>query len=926
MASLLILPKISYAIDVTGWSRFGYLPNEYILNNQGIASNLKTEEKIDLTSNIINLNYFGTKLEDDVRIQNSLPKLNAYISFSKGQELRLKNVGIYKGKALEIRITSLEALSVMIASRENNTALMTFQNGSSSMVKATPEISYFLVDQESGQEINDNVKVMMPIRTTTGWSTYIKAMVIPYNIPLIVSDKGQEKNLLKSKFYGNYSSIAVGGATTNSQVFEMSLLHPLNKRIELGSYISEGFSNNSFSLFDSQSKIISPQEYNKVSVTSIDNESGNLNYIIEQEVPEQELTVYYPEKLELDYSKGTSNLRLSKPTIFSENKVIAANEYNFSNNKVIFPNSFLKKYAGKKVQIKFSSDIDYSDKKTLSYYDTAKQNFKFPLGLKSTSIKNSVSKTEIEVTNNAIVKFPLVLKADGNNKTVDIESSTNNYSENEFITNVSSNFPNDTVIATFKNKVEFNTVGNVSIPITLKSGLLGIKKEILVPAKVIARPVTSAFFENQVWLIDEINRQFSSKGKKIDENLYMADLLNIMSITNRTGADFLNQHIPKNIAALENLEVIDLKDKHLSGRLPDEFGNLTKLKKLSIFGNSFTGEIPKTLSKLENLEFLALDDNKLTGTVPSGLEKLTKLKQVYINKNSLVGILPTFNLGPFTNFDISDTQLTYNDKLAPSFISKTAQYQQTFIPGDNNVSLVSIYNLPIINNGTKIKPFDPNNIGFLKLHAQKNNQEKVALYSGHTFKIINKKSSKIIYDGPANPEIEISIDSDEIYQVVMDNAEKNPNNSTEFEAKLREYKLSEVPKTLSLDLKLGDLEQRQVKISSKDSLSVFDNRLNSKWQLKIKPSELKSKTRTMSGRYFYKSKEGVPVEILAGDTFTTIESGKSEPNAGTIDVSKEWNDKSGLFYKQSTTGNYKDAYTGKLEWQLVDAPTGDSKE
>ncbi|WP_086313731.1 hypothetical protein A5821_001264 [Enterococcus sp. 7F3_DIV0205] len=444
-----------------------------------------------------------------------------------------------------------------------------------------------------------------------------------------------------------------------------------------------------------------------------------------------------------------------------------------------------------------------------------------------------------------------------------------------------------------------------------------------VPVTILPNPIiTSDYFENQAWLIDEINRQFSTKGKKIDENLYMLDLLDITSIVNRAGADFPNQHIPKNIEALQNLQVIDLKDKHLSGSLPDELGNLTNLKKLSIFGNSFTGEIPKTISKLEKLEFLALDDNKLTGTVPPGLEKLTKLKQVYINKNALVGILPTFNLGPFYNFSIRDTQLTYNEKNSPSFISNETQYQQTFAVGKNSLALTGVKSFLISDDGAIIKPFDSTNEGFLNLRAQKKDMTDVELYSGHTFKIINKENNQVLYDGQAIKNTEIKIDSDTIYQVVMDNAEKNPNNITEFEAKLREYTLSEVPKTLSLDLTLGDFRHQPVKISSKDSLSVFDNRLNSQWQLKIKPSELKSQTRTMTGSYFYKSNDGVPVEILTGGSFTTIESGTSKPNTGTIDISKEWNDESGLFYKQSTNGNYKDTYTGKIEWQLVDAPAG----
>ncbi|MGM0218024.1 hypothetical protein [Enterococcus sp. AZ126] len=53
-----------------------------------------------------------------------------------------------------------------------------------------------------------------------------------------------------------------------------------------------------------------------------------------------------------------------------------------------------------------------------------------------------------------------------------------------------------------------------------------------------------------------------------------------------------------------------------------------------------------------------------------------------------------------------------------------------------------------------------------------------------------------------------------------------------------------------------------------------------------------------------------------------VERGKSNPNSETIDLGKEWTDNQGLFYKQTSTANYKDSYTGKLEWQMMDAPTG----
>lgn len=496
--------------------------------------------------------------------------------------------------------------------------------------------------------------------------------------------------------------------------------------------------------------------------------------------------------------------------------------------------------------------------------------------------------------------------------------------------NVSTTIPSDTLKTEIVDQsIYFDTVKTYNVDVKISSTATTNTKTISVPVNIIkAIPVTSEYFENQVWLIDEINRQFADKNKKIDENLYMTDLLKITSITNRTGADFLDQHIPKTIAALENLEVIDLKDKHLSGNLPDELGELTKLTKLSIFGNNFSGGIPKTLSKLENLTFLALDNNKLTGTVPSGLEKLSKLKQVYLNKNQLVGTIATFDLGPFSNFAISETQLTYNDKLPPNFITKSTQYRESFVAGANNLSLTGTENMLLSLKRPTVKPFDPTSEGYLDLQAKKADGTKIDLYSGHTFQIFIKKDEEsqqedfLLYDGPADPTKRMVFDSDLSYKVIMDNADKNPNNVFEFKPNLREYKLSEVPKTMSLDLKIGDLNYQPVKISRDDSLSIFDNRVDNQWQLKVKVYPLQNKTKRLAGDFFYKGSDAIPKILTASSNFHVIESGKSNPNSETIDLGKEWDENRGLFYKQASTANYKDSYTGKLEWQMVDAPNG----
>ncbi|MBO0441572.1 hypothetical protein [Candidatus Enterococcus ikei] len=930
IVSLFISSEISYAAeDVSEWSKLGRLSNEYLLSSNGMAYDATTGEQINMHSDVIQLNYIGQNIKNDVSIDSYVPKINVYENFSRGATLQVKNMGVYKGQLLAIRIKSLSPLLVKIGSerllnitRKNEYSMRS--QISPRIPPSTPDISYTVVDQVTGKPISDNVKTMVTIGGSTNWGDYVYAHVIQKDRPIIALISEPGTSLFRSTIDGENRHIARGGVVGNDSVlFEMGVLTRLDETTEMSMYSFFPAIIPSIQLFDSRTKIKLPRDYSSLSVTSVDNGSGNLEYTIEQELPNQLETAYYPEKLELDYSKEASDLKLSKPIIFSENKTIAATEYNYSNNKVTFPKTFLQKYAGKNIQIKFKSAIDYSTKQMLTYYDKTKRKFNFTLSLKSTSTKNAVSKTEIEVTNNGTVSYPLVLKAEGANKTVALKSSTDNYNAADFITNLSSNFPNDTVVPTFKNKVEFKTEGNVNIPFMLKSGLLGIEKEIIVQANI-SQPVTGSFFENQAWLIEEINRQLSPK--KIDEDLYMSDLLKITSISNRTTASFKGQYIPKTIAALENLEMLELKDKQLSGSLPDELGDMTKLTKLSIFGNSFSGGIPKTLSKLKNLTFLALDDNKLTGTVPSGLEQLPELKQVYLNKNALVGNLPNFSLGPFSNFNISETQLTYNDEVPPKFITKSTQYQDTFVTGAKNLSLKGTEIIWVTLRRPILKPFDSTSEGYLNLHVQKADGTKVNLYSGHTFKIFlknwNNGGDYLMYDGPADPNFQMVFHTGESYKVVMDNADKNPNNIFEFQPQQRMSMLTEVPKMMTLDLKIGDLSYQPVKISNGESLSIFDNRLNNQWQLKIKTDPIMSKTRRLIGNFYYKGSDGIPERVGGNGSFNLIESGRSNPDLGIIDFTKEWDDNRGLFYKQESTANYKDDYAGKVEWQLVDAPAG----
>ena len=48
----------------------------------------------------------------------------------------------------------------------------------------------------------------------------------------------------------------------------------------------------------------------------------------------------------------------------------------------------------------------------------------------------------------------------------------------------------------------------------------------------------------------------------------------------------------------------ELYSNELSGKIPDEFGNLKNLISMDLYGNKFEGEIPQSFSNLKSLRFM----------------------------------------------------------------------------------------------------------------------------------------------------------------------------------------------------------------------------------------------------------------------------------------------------------------------------------
>ena len=66
--------------------------------------------------------------------------------------------------------------------------------------------------------------------------------------------------------------------------------------------------------------------------------------------------------------------------------------------------------------------------------------------------------------------------------------------------------------------------------------------------------------------------------------------------------------------------VLDLYSNQLSGSIPPEIGNLTKLKGLYLHNNQLNGSIPREIGNLVKLTWLYLGNNQLTGGLPESIK------------------------------------------------------------------------------------------------------------------------------------------------------------------------------------------------------------------------------------------------------------------------------------------------------------------
>ena len=119
----------------------------------------------------------------------------------------------------------------------------------------------------------------------------------------------------------------------------------------------------------------------------------------------------------------------------------------------------------------------------------------------------------------------------------------------------------------------------------------------------------------------------------------------------------LSGPIPPELGQLSRLGTLDLRENNLSGPIPPELGQLSRLGTLDLGWNDLSGPIPPELGDLSNLISLNLALNSLSGPIPPELGQLAELRTLRLGWNDLSGPIPP-ELGDLSN--LGDLRLGSN--------------------------------------------------------------------------------------------------------------------------------------------------------------------------------------------------------------------------------------------------------------------------
>ncbi|OMO67036.1 hypothetical protein COLO4_30252 [Corchorus olitorius] len=165
--------------------------------------------------------------------------------------------------------------------------------------------------------------------------------------------------------------------------------------------------------------------------------------------------------------------------------------------------------------------------------------------------------------------------------------------------------------------------------------------------------------------------------------------------------NLLSGRVPDCLQQWPNLQIFNLADNNFSGQIPSSTGSLISLLMFNFHNNSFSGELPSSLNDCTELEFMNLSDNRLSGEIPAWIgQSLTSLVFLSLKANQFSGSIP-YHLCGLENIQILDLSRNKLSGTIPLCINKftsmiqngnlSTTIQQNYVYGDPQFGAIGPY-------------------------------------------------------------------------------------------------------------------------------------------------------------------------------------------------------------------------------------------
>ncbi|KAJ9159049.1 hypothetical protein P3X46_024580 [Hevea brasiliensis] len=169
---------------------------------------------------------------------------------------------------------------------------------------------------------------------------------------------------------------------------------------------------------------------------------------------------------------------------------------------------------------------------------------------------------------------------------------------------------------------------------------------------------TSISNASNLEMLDLAQNDLSGRVPSLDKLHRLSEL--VISVNNLGSGKADDLRFLSSLTNATALKFLEIGSNNFGGELPQHIANFSKeLLQFVIQNNQISGIIPVGTQVLVNLEVFVADRNKLSGTIPSGIGLLQNLRKIYLGGNNLSGYIPS-SLGNLTNLleiDLSDNNL-----------------------------------------------------------------------------------------------------------------------------------------------------------------------------------------------------------------------------------------------------------------------------